>query len=72
MEKIMVMKVVSLQPNEDNSGADIHTAVHGGSYTAAGGYALKEDAACGYALKEAAACGYEPTQEQAPGSNYGL
>ena len=54
--KTMVTQVVPLQPVEDCGGADIHTAAHGGTHTAAGGYDLKEAAACG-----------EPMQEQAPG-----
>ena len=59
-EKITVMQVVPLQPMDNHSGADSHTAAHGGPHTAAGGYILKEAAAHG-----------EPMQVQAPGRSCG-
>lgn len=52
----MEEQVVPLQPMKDHSGADMHTAAHGGPYAGAGGYALMEAAAHG-----------DPTPEQAPG-----
>ncbi|KAK4806858.1 hypothetical protein QYF61_012587 [Mycteria americana] len=50
MVKTMVMQVVPLQPMEVHSGADIHTAAHGGPHAGAGGYALKEVAARGESM----------------------
>ena len=56
VEKTMEKQVVPLQHMKNHTGADIHTAAHGGPYAGAGGYALKEAAAHG-----------DPTLEQAPG-----
>lgn len=38
----ILMQVVSLQPMDNNSEADSHTAAHGGLHAIAGEYALKE------------------------------
>jgi len=43
----MVKLVVSLQPMENDGGADIHTEGHGGLHAGEGGHALKETTACG-------------------------
>ncbi|GAB0204871.1 hypothetical protein GRJ2_002952700 [Grus japonensis] len=42
VEKTMVRQAVPLQPMEDDGGAEIPPAAHGGPHARAGGYALKE------------------------------
>lgn len=52
MERTILNYVIPLEPVEDHFRANIHTALHEGHCSGAGGYTLGDVAACGKAMAE--------------------